>query len=91
MDTICKQSKKHFLTIFSLLFLSFFLSINPVSAQDGEKIFKQNCAVCHSLGSNTITGPAVAQRRVHRCRSLSPGSRPPAVRMRQRTPAIGRA
>ncbi len=59
MDTICKQSKKHFLTIFSLLFLSFFLSINPVSAQDGEKIFKQNCAVCHSLGSNKVTGPGL--------------------------------
>ena len=59
MDTICKQPKKHFLAIFSLLFLSFFLSINLVSAQDGEKIFKQNCAVCHSLGSNKVTGPGL--------------------------------
>lgn len=59
MDTICKQSKKHFLAIFSLLFLSFFLSINPVSAQDGEKIFKQNCAVCHSMGTNKVTGPGL--------------------------------
>lgn len=59
MDTICKQSKKHFLAIFSLLILSSFLSINRVSAQDGEKIFKQNCAVCHSLGSNTVTGPGL--------------------------------
>lgn len=59
MDTICKQSKKHFLAIFSLLFLSFFLSINPVSAQDGEKIFKDNCAVCHSLGKETVTGPGL--------------------------------
>ena len=59
MDTICKQSKKHFLAIFSLLFLSFFLSINPVFAQDGEKIFKENCAVCHSMGKETVTGPGL--------------------------------
>lgn len=59
MDTICKQPKKHLLAIFSLLFLSFFLSINHVSAQDGEKIFKQNCAKCHSLGSERVTGPGL--------------------------------
>lgn len=60
MDTICKTPKKLILAIFSLLFLSSFLSINSVSAQaDGEKIFKQNCAVCHSMGSNKITGPGL--------------------------------
>ena len=59
MDTICKQSKKLFLAIFSLLFLSFFLSTNPVSAQDGEKIFKDNCAVCHSLTDAVVTGPGL--------------------------------
>ena len=59
MDTICKQSKKHFLTIFSLLFLSFFLSTNLVSAQDGEKIFNTNCAKCHSLGDARVTGPGL--------------------------------
>lgn len=59
MDTICKQSKKLFLAIFSLLFLSFFLSTNPVSAQDGEKIFKDNCAVCHSMGDEVVTGPGL--------------------------------
>src|SRR3954464_14758142 len=60
MDTLCTKPKKQLLAIFSLLFLSFFLSINPASAQpDGDKIFKQNCAVCHSLGSNTITGPGL--------------------------------
>jgi mono/diheme cytochrome c family protein len=26
----------------------------------GKKIFKQNCAACHSLGSNKITGPGLA-------------------------------
>lgn len=25
-------------------------------SEKGEKLFKQNCAVCHSLGSNMITG-----------------------------------
>lgn len=59
MDTICTQSKKLFLAIFSLLFLSSFLSINSVSAQDGEKIFKDNCAVCHSLGKAVVTGPGL--------------------------------
>lgn len=59
MDTICTQSKKLFLAIFSLLFLSSFLSINPLSAQDGEKIFKDNCASCHSLSKKTVTGPGL--------------------------------
>ncbi|HEY0029274.1 MAG TPA: c-type cytochrome [Bacteroidia bacterium] len=60
MDTIFAKPKKHTLAIFSLLFLSFFLSINPAFAQpDGEKIFKQNCAVCHSMGDNKITGPGL--------------------------------
>lgn len=59
MDTICTQSKKLFLAIFSLLFLSSFLSINPVSAQDGEKIFKDNCAVCHSMTDAVVTGPGL--------------------------------
>jgi cytochrome c2 len=27
---------------------------------EGEKLFKQNCAVCHSLGSNYITGPGLS-------------------------------
>ncbi|MDQ3045938.1 MAG: c-type cytochrome [Bacteroidota bacterium] len=60
MDTICIKPRKRNFAIFSLLFLSIFLSINPASAQDGEKIFKQNCAVCHSLGTNKITGPGLA-------------------------------
>jgi cytochrome c2 len=60
MDTLCTKPKKQILAVFSLLFLSFFLSINPASAQpDGEKIFKQNCAVCHSLGKEKVTGPGL--------------------------------
>jgi cytochrome c2 len=35
-----------------------------VSASDaysdrGEKLFKQNCAVCHSMGTNKVTGPGL--------------------------------
>ncbi len=59
MDTLCIKPKKQILTIFSFLFLSFIFSINVLSAADGEKIFKQNCAVCHSLGKNKITGPGL--------------------------------
>lgn len=29
------------------------------SFDNGEKLFIQNCAVCHSLGSNLITGPGL--------------------------------
>jgi cytochrome c2 len=60
MDTICNKPRKRILAFFSFLFLLFIFSSNPLSAADGEKIFKQNCAVCHSLGSNKITGPGLA-------------------------------
>lgn len=60
MDTICNMPRKQILAFFSFLFLSFIFSTNPLSAADGEKIFKQNCAVCHSMGSNKITGPGLA-------------------------------
>jgi len=58
MDTICNKPRKHILAFFSYLFLSFIFS-NSLSAADGEKVFKQNCAVCHSLGSNKIIGPGL--------------------------------
>lgn len=57
MDTMCIKPQKRFLAIFSLLFLLSVFNSNPVSAADGEKIFKQNCAVCHSIGKGKITGP----------------------------------
>ncbi len=59
MDTICNMPRKQILAFFSFLFLLFIFSSNPLSAADGEKIFKQNCAVCHSMGSNKITGPGL--------------------------------
>lgn len=59
MDTILMTPRKKILAIISSLFLSLLVSFNPASAQDGEKLFKQNCAVCHSLGTNKITGPGL--------------------------------
>ncbi len=58
MDTIFNTPQKNFLATISFLFLLIF-NLNNVSAQDGEKLFKQNCAVCHSLGKNKITGPGL--------------------------------
>jgi mono/diheme cytochrome c family protein len=60
MDTLFKKSKKQFFAIFSFLFLSFIFCTNTAFAADAEKIYKQNCAVCHSLGKNKLTGPGLA-------------------------------
>lgn len=60
MDTMFTKPQKQILAIFSFLFLSLVLNINQsFAATDGEKIFKQNCAVCHSMGKNKITGPGL--------------------------------
>ncbi|MFO0436890.1 MAG: c-type cytochrome, partial [Sphingobacteriaceae bacterium] len=39
----------------------FFLSFSfKLSAQDGEKLFKQNCAVCHAAHTDQrLTGPGL--------------------------------
>lgn len=60
MDTLFNKPQKRIFAIFSLLFLSIIFSSNRSFAADGEKIFKQNCAVCHSTGTNKITGPGLA-------------------------------
>ena len=59
MDTVCNKSPKQIFAIISFLFFSFIFSSNQVFAADGAKIFKQNCAVCHSLGKNKLTGPGL--------------------------------
>ena len=59
MGTPFKTPQKKLLAIISLLFLSFLINLNSASAQDAEKIFKQNCAACHSLGKNKIVGPGL--------------------------------
>lgn len=42
-----------------LLLFTLLLSISTAWAQDGEALFKQNCATCHSMGSNKLTGPGM--------------------------------
>lgn len=62
MDITCTKSHKPFWIIFSFLLLSLF-TFNTSFAQGnkdaGAKLFKQNCAVCHSTGTNVITGPGL--------------------------------
>jgi len=59
MDTLFTKPQKQIFAIFSFLFLSIIFSSHSAFAADGEKIFKQNCAVCHSTGTNKITGPGL--------------------------------
>ncbi len=59
MDTRFNKSQKQKSVIFSVLLFAFLFNINFVSAQDGEKLFKQNCAVCHSVGKNKVVGPGL--------------------------------
>jgi cytochrome c2 len=58
MDTMFNRPQRQLLAIISFLFLSI-IGVNSAFAQDAEKLFKQNCAVCHSLGKNKITGPGL--------------------------------
>ena len=47
-------------TLFCLSFLFFQLFIySQEDTLDGAKIFKTNCAACHSVGSNKIVGPGL--------------------------------
>ena len=47
-------------TLFSLSFLFFQLFIySQEKTLDGFKIFKVNCAACHSVGSNKVVGPGL--------------------------------
>jgi mono/diheme cytochrome c family protein len=48
--------KRISLSIFALTLLS---AVN-VMAQDGEKLFKQNCASCHVITDKTVVGPGLA-------------------------------
>lgn len=46
-------------SLFGAVFLFFAFSFG-LKAQDGAKIFKQNCAVCHALTDQKLTGPGLA-------------------------------
>ncbi len=60
MDTTNNKQRKQISAVFSFLFLSIIFSIQPLSAQDGAKLFKQNCAVCHTITSQKLVGPGLA-------------------------------
>ncbi len=44
------------ISFFTVLFLG---TSGHASAQDGAQLFKTNCASCHSLGTNKLTGPGL--------------------------------
>ena len=46
-------------SLFGAVFLIFSFTCG-LKAQDGAKLFKQNCAVCHSTGTQKLTGPGLA-------------------------------
>jgi mono/diheme cytochrome c family protein len=46
-------------SLFGAVFLFFAFSFG-LKAQDGAKLFKQNCAVCHTLTDQKLTGPGLA-------------------------------
>ena len=46
-------------SLFGAVFLFFAFSYG-LKAQDAAKIFKQNCAVCHTLTDQILTGPGLA-------------------------------
>lgn len=45
---------RQFVILFILLLAC---DISAVFSQDGEAIFKQNCAVCHQIGTGRLVGP----------------------------------
>ena len=68
--------RSSFRVLFTLVF-AFFLFSTALKAQDGEKLFKQNCAVCHdAFTDRKLTGPGLGglqepERASSHCLSLS--------------------
>jgi mono/diheme cytochrome c family protein len=62
-NTLCNKSQSLLPSKISFSFFAFIFALQisyVASAQvDGAKLFKQNCAVCHSLGTNKLTGPGL--------------------------------
>src|ERR1700761_3614624 len=54
-----KDMSRNALNLLLGLILVGFVSINHASAADGKTVFKQNCAVCHALTDQKITGPGL--------------------------------
>lgn len=64
MNTYLQNS----LIIKSFFTLIFVLIIFPLYSQDGESIFKLNCAACHTIGKGTLIGPDLANVHLRRNR-----------------------
>ena len=59
MNKITNLTKGNVLFKTFLFCLSFlFFQLNSYS-QDGKKLFKANCAACHSVGANKVVGPGL--------------------------------
>lgn len=52
---VSKTSFSSFLLVFFFLF-----NISTIQAQDGESLFKTNCAACHKTSSKKLIGPGLA-------------------------------
>ena len=54
------QIPKNSLKALMTLVLAAFILTSNIQAQDGEKLFKQNCAVCHASHTDTkVNGPGL--------------------------------
>ena len=60
MNMPCKKLQKSLVAFFAfVLTLATPSLLHAADIADGQKVFKANCALCHSLGSNKITGPGL--------------------------------
>jgi cytochrome c2 len=50
----------------SLLTLLLILILQPAYSQDGEKVFKTSCIICHTIGGGTLLGPDLANVQTRR-------------------------
>ncbi len=55
-----KNLSRTALNIFVSFFFAGFIFSNSLTAADGKTVFKQNCAVCHTLTEQRTTGPGLA-------------------------------
>lgn len=59
MNKIINLTKASSLVKVSLFCISFLFFQFDSYSQDGKKIFKANCAACHSTGANKVVGPGL--------------------------------
>lgn len=56
-----RQNRSLYLSALLLVFCSFISlkALSQANIEEGEKLFKQNCAQCHSVGTNKVVGPGL--------------------------------